>query len=108
MLCDVRRRPNAAKPVQLRHAKQIAAGSGTAMRTLSIPMISSGDGSMALSSTQRSTRLAPGFQVPLNDSKAFEMLVTPTVFGTMGCDEGPAPTGISVFTAANVAPLSRL
>src|SRR6476661_29754 len=85
------------RPGRRNESTRIAAmldGSGTATRTLSRPKISSGDGSIALSSTQRSKRLDPAFQLPLNENDAFDTLVRPTVLGTIGWDDGPAPTGI--------------
>src|SRR3954466_14475108 len=70
------------RPGRSNESRMIAAkldGSGTATLTLSIPMISSGDGSIALSSTHRSKRLDPTFQLPLNGNDAFDTFVSPTV-----------------------------
>ena len=70
-------------------------------------MIWSGDGSIALSSTHRRNRSVPGAQGAASVTSEFVTLVIPFVLGTMGFDEGPAPTGINESTAVKSAP-SRL
>jgi len=54
---------------------------------------------MALPQTNRKKSVDPMFQLPPNETEAFVTLVTPTVLGTIGCVDGPAPTGIKEFTA---------
>src|SRR5437899_2784680 len=86
-------------------------GSGTAetrTRTLSRPMISSGDDGTPLSSTQRRSRFEPTFHGLLRLNVVAGTLVTPTVLGTMTGAPEPVSPGRTCGTSVKVAPLSRL